>query len=66
MFKNLKKAIAQNKIAVGVSALVVTTASQAAVTMPTPDYTNIEAAATIGFAIAITIGLLMSAKRFFR
>ena len=38
MFNNLKKAIAQNKIVVGASALIVTTASQAAVTAP--DFTT--------------------------
>ncbi|WP_457744957.1 hypothetical protein [Sulfurimonas sp.] len=41
-------------------------ASQAATTMPTPDYTDIESAAAIGFGIVLTVGLLMKAKRFFR
>jgi hypothetical protein len=39
--------------------------ANAAVTMPTPDYTNIEAAAGIGFAVVLAVGLLMKAKRFF-
>jgi len=38
MYKNMKKAIAQNKIVVGASALLVTTASQAAVAAP--DFTT--------------------------
>ena len=66
MLNNIKKAIAQNKIAVGVTSLIATTASQAAVTMPTPDYTSIESAATVGFGIVLTVGLLMQARRFFR
>jgi len=46
--------------------LVGLTNLQAAVTMPTASYTDIEAAAAIGFGIAITVGLLMKAKSFFR
>lgn len=38
MFNNLKKSIVQNKVAVGASALIMTTASQAAVTAP--DFTS--------------------------
>lgn len=41
-------------------------AANAAVTMPTPSYTDIEAAAVVGFGIAITVALLMKAKSFFR
>ena len=57
--KHTKKLVAAG-LAVGA------TAANAAVTMPTPDYTNIEAAATVGFGIVLTVGLLMKAKRFFR
>ena len=57
--KHIKKAVAAG-LAVG------TTAANAAVTMPTADYTNIEAAAGIGFGIALTVGLLYKAKGFFR
>jgi len=39
--------------------------ANAAVTMPTADYTDIESAAAIGFAVVLTVGLLMKAKRFF-
>ena len=35
------------------------------VTMPEADYANINAAATVGFAVILTVGLLMKAKRFF-
>lgn len=41
-------------------------AANAAVTMPTPSYTDIESAAVVGFGIAITVALLMKAKSFFR
>lgn len=41
-------------------------AANAAVTMPTPAYTDIEAAAVVGFGIAITVALLMKAKSFFK
>ena len=40
--------------------------ANAAVTMPTADYSNIEAAAAIGFGIVLTVGLLKKAKSFFR
>jgi len=53
-------------IVVAGGATVMTVAANAAVTMPTADYSNIEAAAGIGFGIALTVGLLMKAKRFFR
>ncbi len=46
--------------------VVAASAANAAVTMPTADYTNIEAAAGIGFGIALTVGLLYKAKGFFR
>ena len=51
---------------VGAAVLGFTAAANAAVTMPTADYSNIEAAAGIGFGVALTVGLLMKAKRFFR
>jgi hypothetical protein len=51
---------------VGAAALGLTAAANAAVTMPTADYTNIETAAGIGFGVVLTVGLLMKAKRFFR
>lgn len=70
-FKNAVLTIARTanknkgKVA-GAVALGLTAAANAAVTMPTADYSNIEAAAGIGFGIALTVGLLMKAKRFFR
>ena len=58
--KNLKAKLLGLGLALyGVSA-------SAAVTLPTPDYSNIEGAATVGFGIVLTVGLLMKAKRFFR
>jgi Flp pilus assembly protein protease CpaA len=60
--KKMSNSVKNGLVAVGV--LVLTTSSQAAVTMPTVSYTDIEAAAVIGFGIAITVGLLMKAKRF--
>jgi hypothetical protein len=62
MFKGMTQ-----RIILGVTA-VATMASNAAaaVTMPTPSYTDIEAAAVVGFGIAITVALLMKAKSFFR
>ena len=64
LFKGLlMKKVLSSVLALG---LVGLTNLQAAVTMPTPTYTDIEGAAAIGFAIAITVGLLMQAKSFFR
>lgn len=63
MQKRFKKLTAQ---AVAAGLAVYGAAANAAVTMPTADYTDIEAAAVIGFGIAITVGLLMKAKGFFR
>ncbi len=57
------KKVLSSALALG---LVGLTNLQAAVTMPTADYSDIESAAAIGFAIAITVGLLMKAKSFFR
>ena len=57
--KNVKKLVA-------LGASVGAVAANAAVTVPTPDYTDVEAAATVGFGIVLTVGLLMKAKRFFR
>lgn len=57
-----------NKVKLGLStlgALLLSTSAQAAVAMPEANYTDIESAAVIGFGIAITVGLLMKAKRFF-
>jgi len=51
---------------VAVGAAVVASNAAAAVTMPTPSYIDIEAAAVVGFGIAITVALLMKAKSFFR
>jgi len=51
---------------VALGAMGLTAAANAAVTMPTADYTDIEAAAGVGFAVVLTVGLLMKAKRFFR
>jgi hypothetical protein len=61
MSESVKKGLAL----VGVVALT-TTSAFAEVTMPTADYTSIESAAGIGFAVVLTVGLLMKAKRFFR
>ena len=47
-------------------AIGLTSAANAAVTMPAPDYADIESAAGIGFGIALTVGLLYKAKGFFR
>jgi len=55
-----------NKKLVAAGAAISGVAANAAVTMPTPDYTNIESAATIGFGIVLTVSLLMAARRFFR
>lgn len=65
MFNSLKKTIAQNKIVAGGASLLLAAQANAAIVMPTADFTDIEAAAAIGFGIAITVGLLMKAKRFF-
>jgi hypothetical protein len=62
--KKMSNSVRNGLLAAGV--LVASTSVQAAVTMPTPSYTDIEAAAAIGFAIVLTVGLLMKAKRFFR
>lgn len=62
--KKISSSVRNGLVAAG--ALVLTTAGNAAVTMPTTSYTDIEAAAAIGFAIAITVGLLMKAKSFFK
>jgi hypothetical protein len=61
--KKMSNSVKNGLVAAGV--LVLTTSSQAAVVMPTVSYTDIEAAAVIGFGITITVGLLMKAKRFF-
>lgn len=60
------------KLLVAGSALsVIATASNAAIVgatplvMPTANYTNIEAAATVGFGVVLTVGLLKKAKSFF-
>jgi len=55
-----------SKKAVAASLAIGAVAAQADVTMPTPDYTNIEAAAGIGFGIVLVVGLLRKAKSFFR
>lgn len=51
---------------VAVGAAVVASNAAAAVTMPSPSYTDIEAAAVVGFGIVITVALLMKAKSFLR
>lgn len=63
----MEKVTLTQKIAL-VGAGVVTLASNAAaaVTMPTPSYTDIEAAAVVGFGIVITVALLVKAKAFLR
>lgn len=62
--KNRFRKIAAKVAAAGLA--VYGAAANAAVTMPTPSYTDIEAAAAVGFTIAITVALLMRAKSFFR
>lgn len=62
MFKSTKSKI----IAVGLTAAAMASNAAAVVTLPTPDYTNIEAAAGVGFGIVLTVGLLRRAKSFFR
>lgn len=52
--------------AIAVAGVLGTTAANAAVVMPTADYTDIELAAAVGFGIAITVGLLKKARSFFR
>jgi len=65
--KRLAQKANKAKVAILVGATTVAVSSaNAAVTMPTADYTNIESAAGIGFGIVLTVGLLMKAKRFFR
>lgn len=62
MFKGMTK-----RIVIGVTAASVAASNlAAATTMPTPDYGDITAAAAIGFAVVLTVGLLMKAKKFFR
>lgn len=51
---------------VAVGAAVAASNAAAAVTMPSPSYTDIEAAAVVGFGIVITVALLMKAKSFLR
>lgn len=57
--KNAKKFLAAGAAVYGAAA-------NAAVTMPTPAYTDIEAAAVVGFGIVITVALLVKAKSFLR
>ena len=68
--RDFKKGLAvlskQKAKIVALGAIGLTAAANAAVTLPAPDYTNIEAAAGIGFGIVLTVGLLTKAKRFFR
>ena len=62
MFKTTK----QKLIGLGLAGVALATNASAAVTMPTADYTNIEAAAGIGFGVVLVVGLLRKAKSFFR
>ncbi len=62
---SLKAQRSKKKIVIG-ALIATTTVANAAITMPTADYLDIEAAATIGFAVVLTVGLLMKAKNFFR
>lgn len=61
----MPESVKKGLVAVGVVVLA-GAAANAAVTMPTPDYTDIEAAAVIGFGIVITVALLVKAKSFLR
>ena len=61
---NFIKRHAKKALILGSVALA--SAANVAVTMREADYTNIEAAAGIGFGIALTVGLLYKAKGFFR
>lgn len=64
--KKVTDKVQSSKVAVlGTAGTIMATSANAAVTMPAASYTDIEAAAAIGFGIAITVGLLMKAKRFF-
>lgn len=63
----MKKAFRKNAkklLAAGVA--VYGAAANAAVVMPTPSYTEIEAAAAVGFGIVIVVSLLMAAKSFLK
>ena len=63
----MRNSVKKGLLTVGALALSVSAfADDAAVTMPTPDYTNIYAAASIGFGIVLVVGLLRKAKSFFR
>jgi hypothetical protein len=53
-------------LTIGLIGLGLVTNASAAVTMPTPDYTDIQAAAVVGFGIVISVALLMKAKSFLR
>jgi uncharacterized PurR-regulated membrane protein YhhQ (DUF165 family) len=68
--RDFKKGLAvlskQKTKIVALSVVGLTAAANAAVTLPVPDYSDIEAAAGIGFGIVLTVGLLTKAKRFFR
>ncbi|WP_373002619.1 hypothetical protein [Sulfurimonas sp.] len=63
--KKLFQGTKEKVVALGTAGVVLAGDLSAAVIMPTADYTDIEGAAVIGFGIAITVGLLMKAKRFF-
>jgi len=63
----MKKVSMKQRLVLGVAGLAALASNAAAaVTMPTPSYTDIEAAAVVGFAIVITVALLMKAKSFLR
>ena len=66
--KKVADKLSQSKavIVVAGSAVLATSSQAAAIVMPAPDYTDIQSAATIGFGVALTVGLLMKAKSFFR
>ena len=67
MFKGLGKKLKQNKVvATGLAIALTSTQAMADVTMPEADYTDINAAAGVGFAVVLVVGLLMKAKSFFR
>lgn len=62
----MKNFVSKSKGALAAGIAFLVSNANAAVTMPTADYTNIEAAASIGFGIALTVGLLYKARGFFR
>ena len=67
MSKKVLDNVSKSKAVVAVAVTsIMATASQAAITLPTADYTDIESAAAIGFGVVLTVGLLKKAMGFFK